>query len=131
VWGQDCATSLLLGPGPLGTTEIPIESQLADWLTYEHPDCESFLHKNLKHSNIIVRGYCTHTLIRMGSRLLMDVPDTILQCDTPITRCLGCSAAAVPFKDLFADEIESNNRMFDDENSDKISGWWLQDDDIM
>lgn len=123
------AKSLHRGPGPIGMTTIPIESQLADWLARTHPETERLLYDHLQDDSALVRAYCIHTLLKMGSRLLLNLPDTITDCGTEITRCLGCSIVTVPLSNLFTEELLSIRLMFDGVNANKSSGWWRNQDD--
>lgn len=116
--------ALYRGPGPIGMKEIPLGSQLADWLVYEHPETEQALYDHLQDESVVLRAYCVHTLLRMGSRLLLKVPDTITECHDKVTRCYGCSIVPAPLSDLFTDELSSNSRMFAGEDANKPSGWW-------
>lgn len=123
VWQS--ASALRRGPGPFGTVGIPIESQLADWLARERPESEPLLYEHLRHDDELVRAYCVHTLLIIGSRLLLNLPETICGCRTPITRCHGCSVVSLPLCELFEGELGDNRDMFEGANSDRPSGWWL------
>jgi len=105
IWSK--APSLFSGPGPLGTKEIPLESQFCDWLVYEHPESEARFHAELGNSSLYVRAYCLHALIRMYSRLLLDLPDDVLKCEAKLNSVHGCSVGTTSFRDHFDQELRA------------------------
>jgi hypothetical protein len=109
------ATTFYRGPGPLGVTELPLECLLADWLQYEHPEAERCLHECLEDESIYIKAYCLHTLLALGSLLLLQLPACVTCCSEVITRCHGCSIVRAPLWKLFEEEVQSVRLMFEGE----------------
>jgi hypothetical protein len=106
---------------------LPLECLLADWLQYEHPYAEQCLYECLEDESYYTKAYCLHTLLALGSRLLLQLPASVTGCPEVLTRCHGCSIVRAPLWELFEEEVQIVRRMFVGERSGMPSGWWRQE----